>query len=154
MGTSQETVAPGLAAHTVPTPSSPRPAGAAAGGRRQAAGGRWRRALLVATGEGVEAAVRVADEGQAGLGRGVSAGCVLRLVARADLRARVLLRDLVDGKVLGVHCGGELGLEGRADLAQDAEVDAAEERVALDVAGAAAAAEALRAVRDEALRLS
>lgn len=97
-----------------------------------------------------EASECVADEGQAHLGRLVAAA-TLETLALADHVARVLLRDLVDGEVGRVDLRRQLGLEGRADAAQRGPVDAAEERVRLDLERAACRAETVWGVADEAV---
>lgn len=67
---------------------------------------------------------------------------------RALARARVVLRDLVDGEVGDVGAGAEIGLEGCADAAELVPGDATEERVGFDFLGAILAGVAAEAVVD------
>lgn len=65
-------------------------------------------------------------------------------------RGRVVaLVDLVDGEVRDVDVGVELWLEGGADLAEVVPDHTAEERVVLDLLGAAGPAEAVGGVAQE-----
>lgn len=70
-------------------------------------------------------------------------------VASADRSGVVVLWDLVDGEVLRVDGGAELGLEGGADAAKGCPVDAAEETVLFDFCGAADGAETVVCIVDE-----
>jgi hypothetical protein len=59
------------------------------------------------------------------------------------------LRDLVNGKVLGVDVGLQLGFKGCADSAEAVPLYATEERVLLDLVTTANAAEAVLGITDE-----
>lgn len=106
-----------------------------------------REALVVA--EGIETLEGVANERQTEVG-------IIRLARSLGLSAHlgrgVDLRDLIDGEVLSVDAAGELGLERRADLAKTVPVDAAKERVLLQLGGTSHVAESVLRVADEAVK--
>lgn len=99
-----------------------------------------------ASSESIEALVGVSDEGKRHAG--VLAAGSLGLSTK--LGAGVCLGDFVDGEVLGVDGRLELGLEGSADSTQLLPGHAVEERVLLELFGAAVTTKTVVCVADEA----
>jgi len=83
--------------------------------------------------ESVEALVSVPNERQTHFCREFVA---LRRSLCAQCGAVVSLRDLVDGKVLGVDVAQKFGLEGRTNTAETVPLHAVEEGVLLEFLGA------------------
>jgi hypothetical protein len=102
-----------------------------------------RRACLRAP-ESIETLVRVSDEGQAGGILVVSGLCSLCSVRSAV----VVLVNLVNGEVLRIDIGLQLGLEWRTDAAQTIPRYTTEEGVLSDLAGTADASKTVIGIAD------
>lgn len=97
--------------------------------------------------ERIKPLVCVPDEWQIHLGRQI-----ISLGGRlcAQCRRRIRLRNLVDGEILRIDVGLELGLKWSSDAAQSIPLHTAEESVLLDLVSATDAAKAILRFADEA----
>jgi len=97
--------------------------------------------------EGIETLVSVANERQACCVFVVASLCGLGSISST----RIVLIDLINGKVLRINVGLQLRLEWRSYAAQAMPINSAEEGMLLDFVGTTNAAEAVFGIADQAM---